>query len=75
MEEGLMFNFNLYLNSVKEQLSCNTSEEFKSQYITYDFSNEEVDNNQEYFKKSMISSLSPYKALLFFKNYLNGEIE
>ena len=75
MEEGLMFNFNLYLNSVKEQLSCNASEEFKSQYITYDFSNEEVDNNQEYFKKSMISSLSSYKALLFFKNYLNGEIE
>ena len=66
-----MFNFNLYLNSVKEQLSCNASEEFLNNYITYTYSNELVNEHLDYFKRCMDNNLSPYKSLLFFRDYLN----
>ena len=66
-----MFNFNLYLNSVKEQLSCNASEEFLNNYITYTYSNELVNEHRDYFKSCMDNNLSPYKSLLFFRDYLN----
>ena len=68
-----MTDFILYLNNIKEQLYCNADNEYKKNYITYMYSNKEIDDNIEYFKKSMKIGLSPYKALLFFNDYLNGE--
>lgn len=67
-----MNNFKKYLEEVKEQLECNASEEFKNQNITYDFENNQIDNNLVYFKNCMQSNLSSYKALLFFNDYLTN---
>lgn len=67
--------FEEYLINVREQLECNTTEEYKSNYIIYGYTNEQVDNNLDYFKKSMESKLSTYKALLNFNDYLNGEFK
>lgn len=67
--------FNDYIEDVKKQLIINATEEYKSQYITYSFTNEQIDDNLEYFKKCMESKLSPYKALLNFHDYLNGEFK
>ena len=60
-----------YIAYVKSQLCCNNSEDVE--YITYDYTEEEIDNNLDYFKHCMKKSLSGYKALLFFHDYLNNE--
>jgi len=62
-----------YINNVKEQLTCNATEDYKSKYITYDYSNIQIDNNLNYFKQCKDDGLSPYKALLFFCDYLLNE--
>lgn len=62
-----MSKFDDYIKNVKEQLVCNASDEYKSEYITYEYSNEEVDANLDYFMKCMERGLSPYKSLLFLK--------
>ena len=67
--------FNSYIEDVKKQLIINATEDYKSQYITYSFTNEQVEDNLDYFKKCMKSKLSPYKALLNFHDYLNGEFK
>jgi hypothetical protein len=56
-----------YIFDVKLQLTCNASNEYKTGYITYDYSNQEIDDNLEYFKECMDKGLSAYKALLLFK--------
>lgn len=61
-----MRGFKDYMDDVRRQLFCNASEEYKKEYITYDISNEEVNDNRPYFAKCMKEGLSPYKALLFF---------
>lgn len=63
--------FEEYIINVKSQLCCNASEEDKKKYITYLFSNEQIDQNLDYFKKCFDRDLSGYKALLFFKDYLD----
>lgn len=68
-----MHNFTKYFNLVKSQLVCNASEEYKLAYITYDYTNQQVEEQAEYFKKCMLNGLSPYKALLFFHDYLKQE--
>jgi hypothetical protein len=65
--------FEDYIKDVKKQLTCNASEDYKNNYITYDYSNEQVKTNLHYFKQSMENGLSAYKALLFFGDYLKGE--
>lgn len=70
-----MNNFKKYIQSVREQLDCNASDEYKKQFVVYMYSNEEVDNNLEYFKSCMKNNLSPYKALLFFGDHLEGNEE
>lgn len=65
-----MITFEEYIKDVKSQLVCNATKEYKSEHITYMFSNQEVDNNLDYFLKSMNDGLSPYKALLYFDLYL-----
>ena len=59
-----------YMESVKSQLVCNATEEDKNKYITYDFTNKQVEDNIEYFIECKEDGLSPYKALLFFSEYL-----
>lgn len=67
----LMENFDEYFLDVLAQLSCNASEEFLNNYITYTYSNELVNEHRDYFKRCMDNNLSPYKSLLFFRDYLN----
>lgn len=61
-----------YLQDVKKQLYINATQEYKENYITYFYLDEDIDNNLEYFKNCKNHNLSPYKALLFFYDYLNG---
>lgn len=70
-----MKNFKEYIKDAKEQLFCNASDEYKKEYITYNYSNKQVENNLDYFKKCMKAGLSPYKALLFFHDYLNDDYD
>lgn len=65
--------FDKYIKNVREQLNCNATEEYKSHYITYNYSNEEVNEYLNYFKKCYKDGLSGYKALLFFHDYLDDE--
>lgn len=71
IEEPKMFE--LYIKKVREQLGENATEEYKSEYVTYTYSNTDIDNNLGYFKDCMDKGLSPYKALLFFYDYLRNE--
>lgn len=70
-----MNNFDEYIKNVKEQLECNATEEYKSQFIVYTYSNEQVDSNLDYFKICQKRGLSGYKALLFFGDYLDGNYD
>lgn len=69
-----MDNFNEYIMDVKSQLDCNATEEFKNNYITYLYSNEDIDNNLDYFERCMKAGKSAYTALLFFTEYLDSKI-
>lgn len=60
------FTFEEYIKDVKSQLECNASEEYKKKYVVYTYSNEDVDNNLDYFKKMYDDGYSAYKALLLF---------
>jgi len=66
--------FKDYIKDVKCQLTCNATEEYKNNYITYIYTNEQVDDNLKYFEKCMNDNLSAYKALLFFNDYLEDKI-
>jgi hypothetical protein len=68
-----MINFDEYIEDVKLQLDENATDFHKNNYVTYTYSNELVDNNLDYFENCMNTGLSPYKALLFFYDYLNSE--
>lgn len=61
-----------YIKRVKEQLVCNASEKDKKKLYLYTYTEKQVDNNLEYFTKCKNINLSPYKALLFFHDYLKG---
>ena len=61
---------NDYIKEVKSHLECNASDDYKREYITYLYSNDDIDNNLYYFKTAMNNGLSPYKALLFFHYYM-----
>lgn len=67
-----MKKLNSYISEVKLQLVENTDDNYKSEYITYHYSNKLVDENLDYFKDCMDKELSPYKALLFFGDYLRN---
>jgi hypothetical protein len=58
------------MKEVREQLECNATDEYKSQYVTYTHSNEVVDDNIDYFKTCWRDQLSSYKALLFLSCHL-----
>ena len=60
--------FEEYIKDVKSQLYCNNPEIVD--FITYDYAEEEIDSNLDYFKECLDRNLSGYKALLFFSDYL-----
>ena len=39
----------------------------------YGYTNKQVDDNKKYFYKCRRDGLSPYKALLFFNDYLENK--
>lgn len=65
-------NFDGYLQDVKSQLTCNATIEYSSMYITYTYTNEQIESNLNYFRDCLKHGLSAYKALLFFGDFLNG---
>jgi hypothetical protein len=65
--------FNEYLEDIKSQLCCNIPNLNEIDYITYDFTNEQIDENLDYFQDCLNRNLSGYKALLFFNEYLSEQ--
>ena len=63
-------SFDDYMADVYSQLECNMSCENKAQYVSYNYSEEDIKANIEYFKYCLKSNLSPYKALLFLSDHL-----
>jgi Tfp pilus assembly protein PilF len=68
-----MKDFEKYIEGAKEQLDCNAAEDYKYNYGTYLYTNEQIESNLDYFRRCMESGLSSYKALLFFNDYLEGD--
>lgn len=66
--------FEEYILNAKSQLHCNASDEYKKEYITYGYTNEQIDENLFFFKECYDMNLSAYKALLFFSDYLRTGI-
>jgi len=66
---------NDYFKKVREQLDCNATDEYKNNYITYLYTNEEVDEHLDYFARCKDFGLSAYKALLFFGDYMQGDYD
>jgi len=64
-----------YMERVIEQLCCNATEEYSNQYITYKYTNKQVNSNIGYFERCEKAGMSAYKALLFFRDYLNGDYD
>ena len=60
-----------YIKEVKAKLACNMSEENQKKFVCYEYSNEQVDNNIDYFKECCDDNLSVYTALLLFQSYLD----
>ena len=58
-----------YIQNVKSQLCVNQMGPVD--YITYNYSNELVDQHINYFEYQLKQGLSAYKALLFFHDYLD----
>ena len=60
--------FEEYIKDVKSQLCCNNPEIVD--FITYDYSEQQIDENLDYFKECLDRNRSGYKALLFLYDYL-----
>ena len=60
-----------YLEDAKSQLCVNQMGPVD--YITYNYTNELIEQNKEYFEYCLGQDLSAYKALLFFHDYLSGD--
>lgn len=61
--------FDLYLEACILQLSCNSPEE--NRFITFDYTEKQLQDNLDYFKECFKKGLSPYKALSLFYFALN----
>ena len=62
--------FEEYIADVKSQLTCNMSHEERSYLVSYDYTEEQIDDNLLYFLDCMKGGLSGYKALLFLNDVL-----
>lgn len=56
-----------YMDDVMQQLFHNANDEYKDKYVTFMFSDEEINNNLTYFVDCMKKGLSAYKALTLFE--------
>lgn len=63
-------SFEEYIEKVKSNLYYNLSEDEKKVFYSYDFTEDEIDNNLEYFKDYYNNDISAYTSLLFFADYL-----
>ena len=61
-----------YIESVKDLLTCNIN--YSTNDYLYGYTNKQVDDNKKYFYKCRRNGLSPYKALLFFNDYLENKL-
>jgi len=59
-----------YIEDAKSQLCVNQMGPVD--YITYNYTNEQVDRNIDYFEQCWKQDLSAYKALLFFPDYIDN---
>lgn len=66
-------DFDRYMNEVINMLEPNATEEYKSQFVTYCYTTEQVNAHLNYFKAAMRFGMSPYKALLFFHDKIESE--
>lgn len=66
-------SFNEYIEDVNSQLTCVASADYRQKYITYDFASSLIKENEDYFKHMFEMGISPYKALLFFHDYLQNK--
>jgi hypothetical protein len=57
-----------YIKEAKTRLTCN--KEVKKGDTGYIYSNQQIDDNIPYFQEALKDGLSPYKALLYFNDYL-----
>ncbi len=64
-----------YIKIVRKQLDCNATEEYKKSYVTYLYTNDEIDEHLDYFERCKNFGLSAYKALLFFDDYIQGDYD
>lgn len=67
-------SFEEYIKKVKENLCCNMTNNERNVLICYEYTDEDIDGNLEYFKECYDKELSAYKSLLWFNDYLKGEI-
>lgn len=64
--------FKDYIEDVKSQLTCNEKDdEDKGKFVTYNYTDKQIDENLDYFKRCTKAKLSAYKALLFFNDHLH----
>lgn len=63
-------SFEEYIEKVKSNLYCNLSEDEKKVFYSYDFTEDEIDNNLDYFRDYYNNDISAYTSLLFFADYL-----
>lgn len=66
-------SFKEYMADVYSQLECNMSAEDKAKYGCYTYTEQTVKDNLDYFRDCKDTNLSPYKALLWFHDYLEDK--
>lgn len=59
--------FQSYMEEVNSQLTCNDPD---SEYVTFEFTKEQIQEEKLYFFRCFRKSLSSYKALTFFSEHL-----
>ncbi len=68
----MSYTLEKYIAKTKELLKCNGAGDDDSQQCYYSFTNKQIDDNHIYFKRLKKNGMSPYKALLYFNDYLEG---
>ena len=63
--------FKEYLDDIKSKLTCNNSDDID--YITYDYSEEEIDKYTNFFRQMWSMGISGYKALLFLYDHIEEQ--
>ena len=66
----MLGTFTDYLKDVKSQLCCNN---INPDFITFDYTESEIDENSDYFHEMWMKNISGYKALTFLCDELNQE--